>query len=78
MLAVLRAVARGVEGAEAGGVLAKLVAPEAGVVLVLRNPVCVHVLQQVVAAEGLEESADVGARVGWNNGAILQAVGGVG
>ena len=70
MLAVLRAVARDVEGREAGGVLGELVAPETGVVLLPRDPVGVHVLQEVVAAKWLEEGADVGAVVGWDECAI--------
>ena len=44
----------------------------------LGDPVVVHVFQEVVAAEWLEEGADVGARVGGHGGAVLEAVGGVG
>ena len=78
VLAVLRAVAGHVEGAEAVAVLGHLVAPEARVVLVLRNPVCVHVFEEVGAAKGLEEGADVGARVGEHGGTVREAIGGVG
>ncbi|KAJ8108241.1 hypothetical protein OPT61_g8307 [Boeremia exigua] len=78
VLAVLRAVARRVEGAEAGGVLAELVGPESGVVLVLRDPVRVHVLEQVVAAKGLEEGPDVGAGIRGDDRAVGEARGGVG
>lgn len=77
MLTVLRAVAGCVEGAEARGVLAEFVAPESGVVLVLRNPVCVHVLEEIVAAKRLEESANIRSGVGWDESAILQTVCGV-
>ena len=44
----------------------------------LGDPVVVHVFQEVVAAEWLEEGADVGARVGGHGGAVFEAVGGVG
>jgi hypothetical protein len=59
-------------------VLAELVAPETGVILVLRDPVVVHVFEQVVAAEGFKECADVGAVVRGDEGAIGEAVCGVG
>jgi hypothetical protein len=59
-------------------VLAELVAPEARVVLVLRDPVVIHVFEQVVAAERLEEGSDVGAVVGGDEGAIGKPVGRVG
>lgn len=78
VLAVLRAVARHVEGREARRVLAELVAPEPGVVLVLRDPVRVHVLAQVGLAERLQERADVRSRPGEHGGAVGEAVGGVG
>lgn len=45
MLTVLRAVARYVECRETCSVLAELVAPETGVILVLRDPVVVHVFE---------------------------------
>jgi hypothetical protein len=78
VLPVQRTVARRVESAEAGGVLAELVAPEARVVLVLRDPVRVHVLEQIVAAERFQERADVGAGVRRNHGAVFETVGGIG
>jgi hypothetical protein len=78
VLAVLRAVAGDVEGAEAVAVLGHLVAPEARVVLVLRNPERIHVFQEVGAAKGLEEGADVGACVGEYCGAVREAIGRVG
>ena len=44
----------------------------------LGDPVVVHVFEEVVAAEWLEEGADIGALVGGHGGAVLEAVGGVG
>lgn len=78
VLAVLRTIAGDVEGGEASCVLAELVGPEAGVVLLKGDPVGVHVVEEIVATERLEESADIGAVVDWDNGAIGEAVGGVG
>lgn len=78
VLDVLRAVALDVEGRVARGVLAELVAPEPGVVLVLRHPVLVHVRQQVELAERLEERADAGPRVGRHRRAVRLARRGVG
>lgn len=63
MLTVHGTVARYIEGREACSVLAKLVAPEAWIVLLKGDPVIIHVLEQVVAAKWLEKSANVGAVV---------------
>ena len=77
MLSILRTVAGRVKGAEAGGVLAELVAPEPRVILVLGNPVSVHVLKKVIASERLKERANVGAGIGCDDSTVLQAIGGV-
>lgn len=44
---------------------------------VLRDPVRVHVLEEIVPAERLEESANARAIVSRDDGAIRQAIGGV-
>lgn len=74
VLAVQRAVAWRVEGAVAGGVLAKLMAPETRVILILSDPVRVHVFQEIVAAEGLQKGANVGPFIGRHNSAVLEAI----
>lgn len=74
---VARAVARGVEGGEAGGVLAEFVGPEVRVGLGLRDPEGVHVGEEVEAAVEGEEGADVGAGVGGYGCAVGEARGGV-
>jgi hypothetical protein len=77
VLTVHGAVAWLVEGREARSVLAELVSPKASVVLVLSNPVRVHVFEEVVAAKGLDEGTDVGAVVRWYKGAVGESIGGV-
>jgi len=57
--------------------LGKLVAPEARVILILRDPVVVHVLQQVVFSEGFEECADVGTGISGYWDAVRLSCGGV-
>ena len=64
---VRRPVARQVEGREAGAVLAELVAPEVAVGLSLRDPVFVHVGEEVELAERREEGAYAGSCV-WRDG----------
>lgn len=53
-------------------------APEILVRLVLRNPVRVHVLEQVVATKWFQESANAGAIVRRYECTIWQSIGGVG
>lgn len=53
MFDILGAVAREVKSREAGRVLAELVGPEIGIGRSLVDPVCVHPIDQVVAAERL-------------------------
>ena len=50
--------------------LAEFMPPEPCVILVLRNPVLVHILKQIVLSEWLEKRADVGARVRRDNGTV--------
>ena len=78
MLAVLRAVALDIKGAVTRCVLAELVAPEVAVRLGLGYPILVHVGEQVILAEGLEEGTDAGALVRRDRCAIRLAGGGVG
>jgi hypothetical protein len=52
--------------------------PEILVRLVLRNPVRVHVLEQVVATEWFQESANAGAIVRRYKRTIWQSIGGIG
>lgn len=66
VFAILRTVARDVEGRIAGRVLREFMSPETSIILVLCDPVVVHVLKQIVFAERLEESANVGAVVSWH------------
>jgi len=77
MFTVLWAIARRVERRETCSMFAELMAPEPRIILVLRNPVCVHILQQILLAKWLQEGTDVGSRVGWNEGAIRRASRGV-
>lgn len=77
MLAVLWAIARNVEGGEASGMLAELMTPEAWVVLLPRDPVCVHVLEEIVPAEWLEKSANIGAVIGRYERSVGETIGGV-
>ena len=70
VLAVLRTVAGNVKRRVACGMLGELVAPESRVILILSNPVIVHVFKQVVLAEWLEESANVGAGVGGDRNSV--------
>lgn len=70
MLTVHGTVARDIEGREACSVLAKLVAPEAWIILLEGDPVIVHVLEQVVAAKWLQESANIRAVVRRDKSAI--------
>ena len=77
MLAVLGSVARDVEGAEASGVLAEFVGPEVGVGATLRDPVTVHVGEQIEFAEGRQKSADARSSVCGYCSAISLAVGSV-
>jgi hypothetical protein len=77
VFAVHGPVAWHVEGGEAGGVLAKLVAPKAGVVLLESNPISVHVVEQITTAKGLKEGADAGAVVWRNKCAVGKSIGGV-
>jgi hypothetical protein len=78
VLAVHRAVAWHIKGGETGGVFAELVAPETRVVLLEGDPVRVHVREEIVPTERLEERADIGAIVGRDKCAIGQTSGGVG
>lgn len=71
---VLRAVAGKVKGAVASGVFGEFVGPEIRVDLALGDPVFVHVGEEVVAAKGFKEGANVGAVVGSYVGGV--AVGG--
>jgi hypothetical protein len=74
---VLRAVAWQVKGREARSVLGELMGPERVVRLVLRNPIFVHVLEQIELSKAFKESADIGAGIGWDLGAIGKAISGV-
>jgi hypothetical protein len=51
--------------------------PESLVGCALVDPVFVHVCQQVVLAEGLDEGIDAGTSVGRDDSAIGQTIGGV-
>lgn len=64
MLPILRAKARHLKGRVASSVLAELVGPEVDVGSSLVDPVGVHVVEQVVAAEVGDELADGCAVVG--------------
>lgn len=94
VLDVFGAVARHIESREASSVLAEFVSPEITDFRVskkltvrasdipirstLVDPVLVHPRKEVVFAERLEESANVGALVRWDNSTIGQTVGSVG
>lgn len=78
VLDVVGTVAGDVKGGIAGGVLGELVSPEVGVGRALVDPVGVHVVEQVVAAEVLDEIVHAGALVRRHHGTVGQAVGGVG
>lgn len=78
VLAVLRTIAGNVESGVAGCMLAELVGPEAGVVLLEGDPVGVHVVKEVEATKGLKEIADIGAIVGWDDSTVGESIGGVG
>lgn len=58
--------------------LREFVAPESRVVLVLRDPIIVHVIEQIVLAEWLEEGADVGAIVSWDRDTVGLSSGSIG
>ena len=75
VLDVVRAIAGDVEGGVASRVLAELVGPEVSVGRALVDPVRVHPVDQVVAAEGLQERVDRGAVVVGDHGAVGEAVG---
>jgi len=74
---VHRSIAGQVEGAEACCMFGEFMTPEITVRLVLRNPVFVHVGEEIEFAEGGEEGRYGGAFVGGNGGTIAEAVGGV-
>ena len=74
VLDVVGSVARDIKCRIAGGVFAELVAPEIRVWRALVNPVGVHPVEQVVSAEGFDECADIGPRVGWNKCTVGKAV----
>jgi hypothetical protein len=75
---VVGSVAGDVKGRVAGRVLGKLVGPEVGVGSSLVDPVSVHPLDEIVGAKIFEESADIGALVGRDDGTVGQTGGGVG
>ena len=77
MLYVLWSIARDVKCAEAGRVLAELVAPKIIVGLILCDPVLVHVRAQVEGTEWLQESPDVRAIVRRDIRALWCPCGGV-
>ena len=74
VLAILWSIARDVESRKASCVLAEFVSPESRVVLLPGHPVVVHVLKEIVTTKGLEEGADVGSVVRWDESAVGQAV----
>lgn len=78
VLDVLGPVAGEIEGGEARRVLAELVAPEVRVRCALVDPVRVHPVEQVVAAERLEERPDVRALIGRDKRAVREPGGRVG
>ena len=71
MLAVLWAVTVRGEGGEAGGVFGIFVCPEYVVRFAAADPEVVHVREQVVGAEGLDEFGDGRACPCWNGGACF-------
>jgi len=77
VLDIVGAVAGDVEGRVASVVLGEFVGPEGLVGGALVDPVRVHVVKQVVAAEIGDESIHAGALVRGDNGTIGEAVGGV-
>jgi hypothetical protein len=78
VLAVHWAVARHIKGGVARGVFTEFVAPKSGVVLLESDPIRIHVREEVVSAEGLEEGTDVGAVVWRDESAVRQPSGSVG
>ena len=68
VLDILGPVARKVEGAEAGGVLAELMAPESGVRGALGRPKLGHIVEKVMLAKGTEEGIDSRPIVGGYGG----------
>ena len=77
VLTIFWPVAGNVESTVACRVLAEFMAPEVVVGAALVDPVLVHVGEEIVLAECLDESANVRTGVGRHNGAIGQTGGGV-
>lgn len=76
VLNVFGSVAGDVEGGEACSVLGKFVGPEVVVGCALVDPVFVHVGEQVILAQRLEERCDVaGTLPCWDSGTVGEAVG---
>lgn len=67
-------IARGIEGADAGSVLAPLVLPERLVIALIIFPVGVHVREQVRLAERVENGSYVGVFARWVTVGIIGAV----
>lgn len=58
MIRVCRTIAWEIEGGKAGSVFTEFVPPEVAVGLILRDPVFVHIGEEIELAEGGEEGAD--------------------
>lgn len=74
MLPIFGAVARDVKCRVARGMLGKLVTPKVIVWAALRDPILIHVLQEVVFTKWLEESPDIWPLVRRHRSSIGQAI----